>query len=44
MGIGAKILGDIKLEDNATIGAGTMVIKTYCNSSILLAGIPAKKY
>lgn len=43
MGIGAKVLGDVKLEDNVTIGAGAVVIKTYCGSSIVLVGVPAKK-
>lgn len=43
IGIGAKILGDIKLGNNITIGANAVVTKSFPENNITLTGIPAKQ-
>ncbi len=41
IGTGAKILGDIKVEDNVKIGANAVVLQnTSCNCTVI--GIPAR--
>ncbi|WP_054942736.1 serine O-acetyltransferase [Paenibacillus ihuae] len=40
---GAKIFGDVKLADNIAVGANTVVTKSFLESGITIAGIPAKK-
>lgn len=42
IGSGAKIIGNIKVEDNVSIGAGAVVVRDVV-SSITVGGIPAKK-
>lgn len=42
IGPGAKIFGDIKLGSNIAIGANTVVNKTFEESNVTIAGIPAK--
>lgn len=42
IGIGAKILGDVKLGNNITVGANAVVTKTFIENNITLIGIPAK--
>lgn len=43
IGSGAKIIGDIKIEDDVAIGAGSVVVKSIHNKGITVAGVPAKK-
>ena len=43
IGVGAKIIGDIKIADNIVIGAGAVVNKSFDEKGITIAGIPAKK-
>lgn len=41
--VGASILGNIKLENNITVAAGAVVIKSFEEDGITIGGIPAKK-
>lgn len=41
MGIGAKIIGDLKLGNNVRIGANAVVTKSFEQDNIVLTGIPA---
>lgn len=43
IGPGAKIFGDINIADGVAIGANAVVNKSFNNSGIVIAGIPAKK-
>ena len=43
LGLGCKILGDIRLADGITVGAGSVVTKSFCEPGIKIAGVPAKK-
>lgn len=43
IGSGAKIIGDIHIADHIAIGAGAIVVKSFDESSITVAGNPAKK-
>lgn len=43
IGSGAKIIGDIQIADGIVIGAGAIVVKSFEENSISLAGVPAKK-
>lgn len=43
IGYGATIIGDIYIADNITIGAGSIVNKTFDEPGITIAGIPARK-
>ena len=43
LGIGAKIIGDVTLADNITIGANAVVTKSFLEPGITIAGVPAKK-
>lgn len=42
LGNGCKIIGEIYLNDNVVIGAGAVVTKSFEESDIVLAGVPAK--
>lgn len=42
VGIGAKILGDINLGHNITVGANAVVTKSFLEDNITLIGIPAQ--
>lgn len=42
VGVGAKILGDINLGQNVTIGANAVVTKSFPENNITLIGIPAQ--
>ena len=42
IGFGASIIGDIRLGNNVTIGAGAVVNKSFEGDNIVLAGVPAK--
>ena len=43
IGIGAVIIGNIKIADNITIGANATVTKSFLEEGITIAGTPAKK-
>lgn len=43
IGYGATIIGDIYIADNITIGANSLVNKTFKETGIVIAGNPAKK-
>ena len=43
IGTGAKIIGNIVIGDDVAIGAGAVVTKSFEESNITIAGVPAKK-
>lgn len=43
LGVGAKVIGDVYIANNITIGAGAIVTKSFYENGITIAGIPAKK-
>ena len=43
VGIGAVLLGGIKIADNVAIGANSVVNKDVLEEGIAVAGVPAKK-
>lgn len=43
IGSGAKIIGDVVIADNIAIGAGAIVVKSFMEQGITIAGNPAKK-
>lgn len=43
IGFGAVIIGDVIIADNVKIGANAVVNKSFLESGITIAGIPAKK-
>lgn len=43
IGPGAKLFGSIKIADNIAIGANAVVNKSFLESGISIAGVPAKK-
>lgn len=43
IGSGAKIIGDITIADDIAIGAGAIVVKSFTERGITIAGNPAKK-
>lgn len=43
IGSGAKIIGDITIEDDIAIGAGSVVVKSVDEPHITIAGVPARK-
>lgn len=43
VGVGTKIIGKVKIEDNVIISAMSLVNKSIDESNILIGGIPAKK-
>lgn len=42
LGVGTKVIGNVKLADNITIAAGSIVIKSCEITGAVLAGVPAK--
>lgn len=42
IGVGAKIIGDVKIADNITIGANAVVTKSCTIEGATLVGIPAR--
>lgn len=42
IGVGAKIIGDITIAEGITIGAGAVVVKSFMEPYITIAGVPAK--
>ncbi len=43
IGVGAKIIGGITIADNIKIAAGAVVISSFMEPGITIAGIPAKR-
>lgn len=43
IGIGAKIIGGVKLGNNVKIGANAVVTKSFLEDDIVLVGVPARK-
>lgn len=42
LGVGAKIIGNIKIGNNVTVAAGAVVIKDCLENGVVLAGVPAE--
>lgn len=42
IGVGATLIGNIRLGNNIAIGAGAVVTKTFSEDNIVLVGVPAK--
>ena len=42
IGVGAKIIGNIEIADDITIGAGAVVTKSFLTPGVTLIGIPAR--
>ena len=43
LGVGAKVIGNVKIADNITIAAGAVVVDSFEEKGITIGGIPAKK-
>lgn len=43
IGVGAKIIGDVKIADNTVIGAGAVVVDSFENPGSVIVGVPAKR-
>lgn len=43
VGVGAKIIGDVRIANDIKIGAGAVVISSFEEEGITIAGIPAQK-
>lgn len=43
LGLGLVVLGGITLADNIAIGANALVNKSFYESDVAIAGVPAKK-
>ncbi|MBQ4104833.1 MAG: serine acetyltransferase [Clostridia bacterium] len=43
LGVGARVLGGVTLGDNVTVAAGAVVVHSFEESGITLAGVPAKR-
>lgn len=43
IGVGAKIIGGIRIANNIKIGAGAVVISSFEEEGITIGGVPAKK-
>ena len=43
LGVGSKVIGDVELADNITVAAGAVVIHSFMEPGITVAGVPAKK-
>ena len=42
LGFGAVVIGDVKLENNITVGANAVVCNSINGSSVTIVGVPAK--
>lgn len=42
LGVGLKVLGEIVLGNNVTVAAGAVVVQSFPEDNIVLAGVPAK--
>ena len=43
IGFGAVIIGNIEIADNITVGANAVVNKSFMESGITIAGVPARR-
>lgn len=43
LGVGAKVIGGVTLADNITVAAGAVVVHSFTEPGITIAGVPAKK-
>ena len=43
LGVGSKIIGDVRLANNIKVGAGAVVVSSFLEEGITIAGVPAKK-
>ena len=43
VGIGSLLVGDIRIADGITVGAGAVVTRDFLEPGITIAGVPAKK-
>lgn len=43
LGVGAKVIGAVKIADNVAVGANAVVTKSITEEDIAVAGVPAKK-
>lgn len=43
IGSGARIIGEVEIADDIAIGANALVCKSFLESGITIAGVPAKK-
>lgn len=43
IGSGARIIGELKIGNNIAIGANSVVVKSFNENNITIAGVPAKK-
>lgn len=43
IGVGAKIIGNVRIADNVIIGAGAVVNKSFLEDGAVVCGVPAKK-
>lgn len=43
LGAGAKIIGNVTIADNIKIAAGAVVVCSFFEPGITIAGVPAKK-
>ena len=43
IGVGASILGGVKIANGITIGAGAVVVNSFEEEGIILGGVPARK-
>lgn len=43
LGVGAKVIGDVKIADNIIIAAGAVVVDSFSEPGITIAGVPARR-
>ncbi len=43
VGVGAIVIGNVKIADNCIIGAGAVVTKSFLSPGTIIAGVPAKE-
>ena len=43
LGVGAKVIGPVKIANNTIVAAGAVVVNSFEEEGVVLAGIPAKK-
>ena len=43
LGVGAKVIGGVTIAENITIAAGAIVVNSFLEPGITIAGIPARK-
>ena len=43
IGVGAKIIGDVKIADNIVVGAGAVVVDSFNVARSVIVGVPAKR-